>query len=420
MDELVLEEQQKYDKLGFVKPLNKITEYKKDQKELVSKALDIANGDLLGSLKYIVSCLAHEGEHVEMVMVIHIPVIMIKNKKIVITLPIVTKNAEKDLEDKLGFYVAWGDGTITHNELTHFYEKTNGYEIRIFGLNISGFGNEVPDHFKTCLTQFISFGNLGHNFTSLQYAFSMCDNLWGIPSNIPCSVTDASYMFSRNFNFNLPINSWDTSNITNMTFMFYFCRNFDKPLDNWATHNVTNMSSMFSCCYSFDQPINSWVTHNVTNMSSMFYCCYSFNQPLNSWVTHNVTNMSSMFNCCHSFDQPLNSWVTNNVTNMMQMFADCIKFNQPLDLWDTSKVTNMSNMFRGSERFNQPLNSWATHNVTDMSAMFYYCYSFDQPLNKWDVSNVTDMLLMFHDCNYIHSLESWNLDKRIKKSDLLQ
>ena len=340
----------KYDKFEFVKPLNKITNYMQDQKELVDKARDIAKGDPLNTLKYIVSCFAHEGENIEFVLVINAPTHMSHNKQVIINLPIITCSTSKEpgqeeLEDRLGFYVSWGDGILTYNETQHIYTKNNDYEIRIFGLGITGFGTNKSINFKLYLTKVISFGNLGHKFTSLEHAFRSCKNLKSIPSNIPSSITNLSYTFSHITNFNLPLETWDTCNVINMSFMFYKCYEFNQPLGTWDTRNVTNMSCMFGSCHEFNQPLGNWNTRNVTNMLCMFYECNNFDQPLGNWETCSVINMHFMFSNCYKFNQPLTEWNTCNVTDMSFMFNNCSEFNQSLTKWNTCNVTNMSFMF---------------------------------------------------------------------------
>lgn len=182
--------------LKFVKPLHNIIHYKKDQKELVDKAIIMSNGESLNALKYIVLCMAHEGFNVEFSLVIRIPNLM--NKKTGIYLPIITHSDKEQLEGLLGFYVNWGDGEITNGYKYHEYttNKDTDFEIRIFGLNITGFGNTHTCNFKKYLIKVNSFGNLGHNFTSLESAFYMCKNLQSIPLNFPESVTNLKYMFN--------------------------------------------------------------------------------------------------------------------------------------------------------------------------------------------------------------------------------
>lgn len=379
--------------LKFVKPLNNITKYKKDQKELVLKALDITGGDPLNALKYIVSCLAHEGHEIELKLVVRIT-----NKETFMYMPIVTKMPKNKLEDKLGFYINWGDGTITHNTKKHTYKVPNNYEIRIFGLNITGFGESDISNYNTHLTKVISFGNLGHKFTSLKHAFYLCVKLQSIPANIPSSITNLSHIFSNNYSFNLSVETWDVSNVNNMTFMFLLCTEFNQSLEKWNTRNVTDMYGMFSNCTKFNQSINSWDTNNVTDMSCMFDSCEEYNQPLDSWNVKKVVSMNSMFNNCLKFNQPINSWDTRNVTNMSDMFNSCEIFNQPLNSWNTSSVTNMSNMFDNCIEFNQPLDKWDVSNVKNMASMFNCCFSFNQPLNSWDIRKVDHIDNMFSGC----------------------
>ena len=416
-EKLDQEKSEKYSNhLQFVKPLENVTKYKRDQKELLNKAIEISRGDKLGALKYIVSSLSHEDHDVEFILVLNI-LGLYNHDGIGINLPIITQKPSKDIEHKLGFYVIWGDGIITHNETYHKYSRIdpkNGseFEIRIFGLNITGFENVHPNHFKAYLRKVVSFGNLGHKFTSLESAFDSCRRLESIPSNIPSSVTNLSYMFNNNYTFNLPIETWDTKNVTDMSYMFSGCTEFNQPIEKWDTRNVTNMSYMFSGCIDFNQPLNKWATSNVTDMRGMFSGCISFDQPLNSWDTKNITDMSEMFDDCRKFNQPLDSWDTSNVTNMSDMFGSCHSFNQPLDSWDTGSITNMSVMFSSCEIFNQPLNSWNTSSVIDMSNMFINCVAFDQPLDKWDVSNVNNMNYMFSCCfSFSHPLNSWDIRK---------
>ena len=388
----------KYDKLGFVEPLNKITDFKTDQKELVSKALDIANGDPLGALKYIVSCLAHEGEHVEMVLVVRISE-QIKEIAINIYLPIILAYVDAEFENKLGYYVNWGDGVVTHNELKHTYKEKNDYEIRIFGLNIAGFGHQQPTEIKKRLIKVISFGNLGHLFKSLSNALYNCENLEYVPANIPASVEDLSCMFSENKKFNLSIETWDVSNVRNMSGMFSSCINFNQPLNGWNVSNVSNMDGMFKLCMKFIQMLDKWNVSNVTNMSQMFSNCERFNQPLNTWNTCNVNNMVLMFNGCCVYNQPLNLWNTRNVTSMAIMFRECTQFNQLLNSWDMSNVEDINSMFFKCINFNQPLDAWTLTKIKNIALMFEGCEKFNQSLASWKLNKYVMTYCAFTNCN---------------------
>jgi len=404
--------------LDFVRPIiNDNINYRKDQKELIQRAMEISNGNPLNVLQYFVTCMNHEGYDIEFELVFTIPA----NEEVTITLPIIeTDSTSFYKKDELGYYVSWND-EITHNTNVHTYksiDEIKDYHVRFFGLGISGFGMQSLDNdgYKKYLTKVISFGILGHTFTSLEYAFYNCQNNFTIPQTLPSSITDTNRMFSCCYNFNQPLNTWITSNVTNMCNMFGYCTNFNQSL-KWNTSNVTNMCGMFMGCINFNQPLE-WNTSNVTNMSNMFMFCTNFNQPLNAWNTSNVTDMCSMFEDCTNFNQPLTSWNTSNVTNMNNMFSCCIHFSQSLE-WNTSNVTNMDWMFYGCNNFNQPLTSWDTSNVTNMNGMFHRCTNFNQPLTDWNTSNVTNMRNMFYKCiNFNQPLTNWNISNVTKMNDI--
>ena len=328
-------------KLDFVKSVNDAINYREQQKELIKKASEISNGDKLMALNYIVSCLFHEGVSAEFELVFTIPA----NEKIIINLPIV----ESQPPDELGYYVSWG-GILTHNVKSYEFKKINEekeYCVRFFGMGIISFGHanildslhENHKNYGSCLTKVVSFGVLGHFFTSLKHAFSGCTKNKVVPKNLPSSITDTSYMFWCCNNFNQVL-QWDTSNVTNMNSMFLGCENFDQALQ-WNTSSVTNMSCVFLGCKNFNQALQ-WDTSNVINMSHMFRKCENFNQAL-QWDTSSVTNMAYMFMGCENFNQVL-QWDTSNVTEMSCTFSDCKNFNQVLQ-WDTSNVTNASRIF---------------------------------------------------------------------------
>jgi surface protein len=289
--------------LDFVhKNLKKETKYREDQKELIEKALEITNGDPLGALQYIVSCLAHEGLDVEFELEYCI-------NETCILIPII----ETEPKDPLGFYVSWGDGTITHNETEHTYKKENkpvDYIIRFFGLGIKQFGkygisNKIIKFggygISNKITKIISFGNLGHTFTSLAYACANCYNLESVPLNIPKSVTNLSNMFGNCLNFNQSINTWDTSNITNMSGMFIGCSKFNQSINEWDVSKVTDMHCMFLFCYVFEQPLDKWDISKVTDMTYMF--AHSMTPYQSLWKIGSGTATNFMFKGSKSIEE---------------------------------------------------------------------------------------------------------------------
>jgi len=354
--------------LYFVRPIvDDNINYRVYQQELIEKALEISNGNPLNALQYIVACMKHEEYDIEFELVFQIPA----NTEVSITLPII----ETKPKDEFGYYVSWND-EITHNINTHTYkskDEVKEYRVRFFGLGISGFGRLLNDGYKKYLTKVISFGILGHTFTSLNYAFNQCENNFTVPQTLPSSITDTNSMFYGCKAFNQPLNGWTVNNVTDMSFMFQYCINFNQPLDAWSVNNVLIMRGMFDKCTNFNQPLNTWSVNNVIDTHGMFSYCTNFNQPLNSWSVNNVKNMHYMFSDCTNFNQPLNSWSVNNVSTMYGMFKNCTNFNQPLNTWSVNNVSTMYDMFKNCTNFNQPLNTWTVNNVIDMSEMFKNC-----------------------------------------------
>ena len=398
------------DNLDFVRPIiDDNINYREDQKELIEKAMEISDGDKLIALNYIASCLIHEGHKVEFELVFQIPA----NTKATINLPIVESNPP----DELGYYVSWNNH-LTHNKKSHTFEPINEikeYNVRFFGLGIVCFGspkveeeNEVEEekevifnletnYYRKCLTQVVSFGFLGHTFTSLRDAFAMCKNNFTVPEYLPSTVLDLSYMFFECSHFNQPLNTWSVNNVLDMNHMFDECWEFNQPLNDWLVYNVLDMHHMFTYCAKFNQPL-SWNTSKVKDMFAMFNECTNLNQVL-QFDTSNVINMGSMFRNCISFNQPLHEWTVNNVTDMESMFWNCTNFNQPLNTWSVNNVTTMEDMFCYCTNFNQPLATWSVNNVKYISGMFRYCTNFNQPLTTWNVDNVIGSNYVFVGCN---------------------
>jgi hypothetical protein len=308
--------------LEFVKPFHDNINYHKDQKELIDKAIEISNGDKLTALNYIVTSLLHNDiKDVEFELVFTIPAW----KRTTITLPI----KECENKDELGYYVSWGNCDITHNISSYTYESDNTkeYIVKFFGMGIYGFGSYNnflslgQSNFNKYLTKVISFGKLGHTFTSLAYAFPKCNKNIIIPKYLPNSITNLKYMFSKCKNFNQKL-EWDVSNIIDMEGMFSDCINFNQPLD-WDVKNVINMSCMFEFCDNFNQILN-WNTIRVENMKNMFVGCIKFahfNQ-ISKWNFENVINVDYMFYKCKNavnFNQKI-KWNIPEKTNTELMF----------------------------------------------------------------------------------------------------
>jgi len=289
-----------------------------------------------------------------------------------IVLPLVS-NGDYD------FYVKWGDGSIDNitgynqSEVTHQYENTGIYTIKIFG-DISGW----------------QFNNAGDDDKIIEIS------QWG-PLKF---VSDDNNLFNGCFNLELTATDSLTLGASNGQSMFLTCFNLGSEgnMNSWDTSSVTNMQGMFYVAFDFNQPIGSWDVGNVTNMASMFYRAPSFNQDLGNWDVSSVTAMNAMFHAGEGEG-------TNAFNN---------GGSPSISGWDTSSVTNMQLMFNGCTGFNQPIGYWNTSSLTNIQSMLFNCDSFDQDLSNWVVTGVTTAAIFMlaanglSTTNYDRTLSGWS------------
>jgi len=337
------------------------------------------------------------------------------------------------------FSIDWGDGKTNRNnittynqaEVTHTYDDTGIYEIRIVGgitgwefndagdddkiLTISKWGpftvrNDSDGNFRGCSNLAVStddelYINAGSN-AAVSF-FQACPNLTG-PVNVSFgpNVTNLTSFFNGCQNWDEDISDWDVSNVTSMFTTFNNCYAFNNGgsdgISGWDVSNVTTSRQMFIRATAFNQPIGVWDTSNFNSLERFFYgdgSNMSFNQPLSGWDTSNVTTMYNTFGYCNQFDQDIGNWNTSNVIRLEGMFFVASNFNNggspSISGWDTSSVNDMANMFFAASSFNQPIGNWDTSSVTDMSSMFQSAGAFNQDIGNWDTSNVTAMSTMF-------------------------
>jgi surface protein len=378
------------------------------------------------------------------------------------------------------FRIDWGDGksnrdTITaynQAEVTHTYDNTGIYEIRIIGgitgwefanggdklkiSSISKWGpftvrNNSAGNFQGCTNLVVStddelYINAGSN--AANRFFQSCSNLTG-PTNVSIgpNVTNLYAMFAscvnwdedlsdwdmtnvswnsmfdhaRSFNNggSTGINNWDVSNTTYGAYLFQRAPGFNQPIGNWNTSNWTSLYRMFygdGQTMSFNQPLSGWDTSNVTSMVNTFGFCKSFNQDIGSWDTSSVTTFQGMFYFATGFNNggsdSISGWNTSNVNSMDSVFSIAYNFNQPIGSWDTSNVTNMQNMFSNALIFNQNLSNWNTSGVTNMYGVFQRARAFNNGgqtgINNWDTSSCTRMDYMFYDSVFNQPIGSWD------------
>ena len=187
------------------------------------------------------------------------------------------------------FQVDWGDGTSNRDtitaynqaEVTHTYDSTGVYEIRVIG-GITGwqFVNAGDDD---KITEISKWGPLRFvsNDGNLFYG---CSNLvLTATDSLTLGASNAVNMFYTCLNLGSEgnMNSWDTSSVTNFTNIFRGQNStFDQDLSNWDMSSATSMASMFdgwSQGHDFNNGgstgINNWDTSNVTDMNRVFQVC---------------------------------------------------------------------------------------------------------------------------------------------------
>ncbi len=126
------------------------------------------------------------------------------------------------------------------------------------------------------------------------------------------------------------ISDWNMSKVTDCSWLFYDQKEFNDDISRWDTSNVKNMSTMFYNATTFNQPIGNWNVAKVTNMFDLFHGAKSFNQRIGKWDVSSVTTMRKMFFEATSFNQPIGGWNVSNVKNNEWMFASATSFNQDI------------------------------------------------------------------------------------------
>ena len=187
--------------------------------------------------------------------------------------------------------------------------------------------------------------------------YNLVQNRSSVEHVITTFVTDMSYLFYRNTDFNQDISRWDVSNVTNMTQMFGYAEQFESDLSYWNTSKVEYFSDMFYGTKKFNSDLSQWNVSKGLKFNGMFHNS-NFNNPLNSWDVSNATDMSGMFDDAVYFNQALFNWDVSNVKDMGGMFAEAVNFNQDISMWNVHNVEIMDNMFRNAQKFSQDLSAW--------------------------------------------------------------
>ena len=170
--------------------------------------------------------------------------------------------------------VNWGDGSAVETVISsqikrHTYATVGTKTITITG-SLTHFGNTftldvLPTDSPDRLIRVVSWDNLG--LVSLSFGLENCTNLIDLPSTLPSTITNISYLLTNDTNFNDNISTWNVSNVLNMDGMFQNAINFEQNIGSWNVVNVFSMRNMFYnvklCTENYDAILNSWSTQNV-------------------------------------------------------------------------------------------------------------------------------------------------------------
>jgi len=236
------------------------------------------------------------------------------------------------------FDIDWGDGNfqtgVTGSPGTgilHTYASPGQYEITVSNWTDAGNGIAVQTYDLGALSidgdcikllEIRSWGSAV--WTSMEGAFSVCENMIGTFSDVPnlSACSSLSHLFFACTSFNTDISGWNTSNITDMSNLFQDASTFNQPLNAWNVSSVTSMNEMFSATQTFmtfNQPLNSWNVSSVTDMDGLFYFNGSFDQELSSWILNNTVSMDFMLSnsgiSANNYSQTLVGWANEAYTS---------------------------------------------------------------------------------------------------------
>jgi hypothetical protein len=203
--------------------------------------------------------------------------------------------------------VNWGDTTTT-TSLSHTYSGAGPFTavITITAGTITAFGSDGwagVANLTDVSTNNVSTWGLGSpaSVTSFQYLFKGATLLTSVPSNVPPSVENMSFMFTAASIFNQDISSWDVSHVLTMLLMFAGATSFNQDISIWDVTSALTMEGMFLNASLFNQDISGWNVSSAVNMKRMLEGAIIFNQNIRIWQVGASTDLTNMFNGAAAF-----------------------------------------------------------------------------------------------------------------------
>ncbi len=359
--------------------------------------------------------------------------------------------------------IDWGDSTTpdiwnrnSGGLPNHRYLSTGSFSIKITSKSTSLIGlggfNFSPNDFSI-LRSVSSWGSL--KLGSLTGAFSGCINLSSVPTTLPSTVTDISYMFNGARSFTQNLGTWDVSNITNATGIF---DNGCPMLSNTGV-NYPPFSSDFttinpySGTYYGRTVLPMILTFNISDIADgagfiRLPLAMDDGTRRNGDLIHNgdlisidwgdspsstldiyrvaqfpyTKNAAGLTVPSHTYTKAGSYTITVTGTNTRTLFTNSIinTYNQPspMDMRITGmlswgnvypNITNLSYLF-GSCILLTTVPTTLPSTVTNISNMFNAAQVFNGNINSWNVSKVLQMNYVFYAAEVFNqNLNSWDV-----------
>ena len=256
-----------------------------------------------------------------------------------------------------------------------------------------------------------------HITGSMAYAFYACDYLSELDLNMinvegATSLTGV-FEYCRLL-YHLDLTGWKvTSKCTALNGLFHECRvlRFDDiPLETWDISNVTTLSGMFNTCYNLKKvDMSAWNPAKVTTMNSMFNYCRNLESvvmPLNP--APKLTDTTSLFYQCTNLsgELDLSSLDPDCIVTCSSMFNTCVHL-EKINLGDMKVVTNTTstnsgvvNMFSACYSLKEIVWDMSRCDFTkgaSVNGFYSNCYNLQTPLD-WS---------FFHGLEYATSFTPW-------------
>jgi len=222
------------------------------------------------------------------------------------------------------------------------------------------------------------------------------------------AVTDVSYMFAGNTQFNnSDINSLNYSKVINYSHMFDGATQFNQPIV-WTTNTLNNMTIDLTACFKDAVSMQSDINWNVGLLDN---CTIVFDS-----LFEGATRFNNLFDTIFivipiQISIRMNSMFKNAVSYNNNFLAQQV---YPVNLLNNIRFTSTAAMFQGATAYNQDMTIFGINlgsHVTNMSSMFEGATAFNRAL-PFTVANVTNAAHMLDLCgmskdNYNATLQLW-------------